>query len=59
MDYLVNSSGSLARPVKAVPGTQFCSSDEGFTLINVADDQLSFHLINDRGEVIYSYRRSL
>ena len=59
VDYLVNSSGSLARPVKAVPGTQFCSSDEGFTLINVADDQLSFHLINDRGEVIYSYRRSL
>ena len=59
VDYLVNSSGSLARPVKAVPGTQFCSSDEGFTLINVADEQLSFHLINDRGKVIYSYRRSL
>lgn len=58
VDYLVNSAGSLARPVKSIPGTQFCSSDEGFTFVNVADDRLSFYLINDRGEVIYSYSRT-
>lgn len=57
VDYLVNSSGSLARPVKAIAGTQFCSSDEGFTLVNVADNQLTFYLINDKGEIIYQFSR--
>lgn len=57
VDYLVNSSGSLARPVKAIEGTQFCSPDEGFTLVNVADNQLTFYLINDKGEIIYQFSR--
>lgn len=57
VDYLVNSSGSLARPVKAIAGTQFCSSDEGFTLVNVADNRLTFYLINDKGEIIYQFSR--
>ena len=57
VDYLVNSSGSLARPVKAIEGTQFCSPDEGFTLVNVADNQLTIYLINDKGEIIYQFSR--
>ncbi|MDD6079022.1 MAG: metallophosphoesterase [bacterium] len=57
VDYLVNSSGSLTRPVKAIEGTQFCSPDEGFTLVNVADNQLTFYLINDKGEIIYQFSR--
>ena len=57
VDYLVNSSGSLARPVKAIAGTQFCSSNEGFTLVNVADNLLTFYLINDKGEIIYQFSR--
>ena len=57
VDYLVNSSGSLARPVKAIEGTQFCSPDEGFTLVNVADNQLTVYLINDKGEIIYQFSR--
>ena len=43
--------------MKAIAGTQFCSSDEGFTLVNVADNQLTFYLINDKGEIIYQFSR--
>lgn len=34
IDYVVNSSGSLSRKVKAVDGTQFCSGETGFSLIS-------------------------
>lgn len=35
IDYVVNSSASLSRPVKPIEGTQFCSPAAGFSLINV------------------------
>lgn len=31
-DYIVNSAGSLARKVKPVEGTQFCSPEPGFSV---------------------------
>lgn len=35
IDYVVNTSGSLAREVKPIDGTQFCSNATGFSLITV------------------------
>ena len=56
VEYLVNSSGSLARKVKETEGTVFCSSDAGFTLFSVNDNELSFFLMNGKGEIIYRYK---
>lgn len=56
VEYLVNSSGSLARKVKETDGTVFCSSDAGFTLFSVNDNELSFFLMNGKGEIIYRYK---
>jgi len=54
--YIVNSSASLAREVKATPDTKFCSSDEGFTFCSLTNNSFTFFFINHRGEIIYKYR---
>lgn len=56
VEYVVNSSASLSRPVKAISGTKYCSPDPGFTVCSVDETQLQFFFINHQGEVIYSYR---
>ena len=53
--YVVNSSGSLARQVKATEGTLFSSSDEGFTVCSVDHHSLRFFFINHKGQTIYNY----
>jgi hypothetical protein len=53
--YIINSSGSLSRPAKEMPGTLFCSGDAGFTICSVDDDSLRFFFINSGGETIYNY----
>jgi 3',5'-cyclic AMP phosphodiesterase CpdA len=53
--YIVNSSGSLSRPAKAMSGSLFCSGDAGFTICSVDDDSLRFFFINTKGETIYNY----
>lgn len=58
VDYLVNTSGSLPRKVKAVEGTRFCSPEAGFTVMVAGDDRLTFHLMNGKGKIIYSYTRT-
>ncbi|MDR0694162.1 MAG: metallophosphoesterase [Prevotellaceae bacterium] len=55
VNYVVNSAGSLARPVKAVDGTLFCSPDEGFTICSVDARSFKFFFINHKGDNIYSY----
>lgn len=55
VQYFVNSSGSLARDVKPIDGTQFCSSDEGFMVLSTADNLMRFFLVNYKGEIIYQY----
>lgn len=57
VDYVVNSAGSLARKVKAIDGTKFCSSDAGFTLFSLSDDAITFYMLNGKGEVVYQYTR--
>ena len=54
-EYLVNSSASKSRKVKAIEGTQFCSPDAGFTIVSVNDDMLGFALINGEGKMIYQF----
>lgn len=55
VNYVVNSAGSLARKVKSVEGTQYCSPDPGFTVCSVDKNTLSFYFINHKGESIYNY----
>ena len=55
VNYLVNSSGSLARKVHPIEGTRFCSDKAGFTIVNASDKALSFYLLDAEGNVIYDY----
>lgn len=57
-DYVVNTSGSLSRPVRKIEGTQFCSDVTGFSLITADKKELALHLIDRDGRVVYSVRRT-
>jgi hypothetical protein len=54
VNYVVNSSGSLARPAKAMEGTLFCSGESGFTLCSADAGAFRFFFINGKGETVYS-----
>ncbi|MDD2952906.1 MAG: metallophosphoesterase [Parabacteroides sp.] len=58
VDYLVNTSGSLPRKVKAIEGTRFCSPEAGFTVMVAEDNKVTFHLMNGKGKILYSYTRT-
>lgn len=58
IDYIVNSSGSLARKVNEIEGTQYCSPLSGFSVVSVDADELNLHFIDAEGDVIYSIRRT-
>lgn len=58
IDYVVNSSASLSRKASPVDGTQFCSSESGFAVFAADKDELDMHLIDKKGNVIYSIRRT-
>ena len=55
VNYLVNSSGSLARDVQPIAGTRFCSNKAGFTVVNASDKALSFYLLDADGNLLYDY----
>lgn len=54
IDYVVNSSASLARKVNPIDGTQFCSSEPGFSVISATSSQLNLYMINKEGKVLYT-----
>ena len=56
-DYFVNSSGSLSRGVEPIEGTKYCSPDAGFMIVSMEDNKLTFFMINDKGETIYSFAK--
>lgn len=58
IDYVVNSSASLSRPVKTTEGTKFCSPEAGFSLITADNNNLILHMINAKGKVIYTIKRN-
>ena len=58
IDYVVNTSASLARPVKAVDGTQFCSPADGFSVITVDKKQLRLSMIDKDGNFIHEIKKT-
>ena len=58
IDYVVNSSGSLSRQVKPVEGTLFCSPEPGFSIFAADKKELDMHMINKKGKVIYTVKRT-
>ena len=58
IDYVVNSSSSLARPVKPIDGTVFCSSADGFSVITADKNQLRMSMIDKEGKVIHTIEKS-
>ena len=59
MHYVVDSSPSLSRKkVKAIDGTQFCSGEEGFSLISADKGQLVLRMIDKDGKVLHEVVRN-
>ena len=50
IDYVVNTSASLSRKVKAVEGTQFCSPEPGFSIFTVDKKELDMHMVDKTGK---------
>jgi len=57
IDFIVNSSASLNRPVVARDGIVFFSGEPGFLLCSIDDLQIRIFLINREGEIIYRFSR--
>lgn len=57
IDYVTNSSGSLARKVKPIEGTVFCSSEPGFSILSVSPDSLELRMIDKTGKVLHTITR--
>ena len=58
IDYVVNTSGSLAREVKPIDGTQFCSGATGFSLITLDKKELCLYMMDKEGKVLHTVRRT-
>lgn len=58
IDYVVNTSASLSRPVKAVDGTVFCSSADGYSVITVDKKQLRMSMIDKDGNIIHTISKT-
>ena len=58
IDYIVNSSASLARKVKPVEGTVFCSPAEGFSVLTADKKQLRLSMIDKDGNIIHTVTKN-
>lgn len=58
IDYVVNSSGSLARQPHATEGTVFCSGDPGISLLCASGQALRLHMIDRDGKIIHTVSRT-
>ena len=57
--YVVNSSPSLSRKKgKDIDGAQFCSGEEGFSLISADKGQLVLRMIDKDGKVLHEVVRN-
>lgn len=56
VQYVVNGSASLGREPLKGPDTQFCSSDEGFSVISIGKDAVKMTFINYNGEPIHQFQ---
>ena len=53
IDYVVNSAGALARKVKAIDGTIFCSPEPGFAVVAASKKTLYLYMIDKNGNVLH------
>lgn len=58
IDYVVNSSASLSRPVKPIDGTVFCSPADGFSIITADKQLLCMTMIDKEGNAIHEIKRT-
>ena len=58
IDYVVNTSASLARPVKPVDGTVYCSPADGFAVFTVDKKQLRMSMIDKDGNIIHEIKKT-
>lgn len=58
IDYVVNSSASLARPVHPITGTQYCSDADGFSVISAEKHKLCLYMIDKEGNVIHTITKN-
>ena len=57
IDYVVNSSGSLARKVEPIEGTKFCSPEPGFSVCSIDKKELNLRMIDKNGNILYTVTR--
>ena len=57
-DYITNSAGSLARKVKPIEGTLFCSSEPGFSIISADKRSLELRMVDKNGNILYTVKRT-
>ena len=57
IDYVVNSSGSLARKVEPIEGTKFCSPEPGFSVCSIDKKELNLRMIDKKGNILYTVTR--
>ena len=55
---LSNSSSSLARPVKPIDGTVFCSPADGFSVFTADKKQLRMSMIDKDGKIIHTVSKA-
>lgn len=58
IDYVVNSSASLARKVNPTEGTVFCSPEEGFSVLAATAKQLSLYMVDRTGTVLHRIEKN-
>ncbi len=57
IDYVVNSSASLARNVKPTKGTVFCSNEPGFSVISATKESLRMYMVDKHGNILHCINR--
>jgi len=57
VDYIVNSSASLSRPLFDASGSIFTSDKSGFAICSATTNSLSIRFIDATGESIYIYKK--
>lgn len=58
IDYVVNTSASLARPVKPIDGTVYCSPADGFAVITADKNQLRMSMIDCDGNILHEIKKT-
>lgn len=53
-EYVVNTSGSLARKVSPIEGTVFCSSETGFSVVSASENSLKLFMLDKNCNLLHT-----